>query len=369
MTSHEAMIEIPNHIQDLKSYKPGKPIPEIIAEFGLDRTAILWNNENNFGASPKALDAIKAVAERSSFYPDPLCWQLRSDIAQMLGRTGENIIVGNGSESVFNYILQAFFEEDDELLTSEGTFVAIYIWSKANNVPVVTCPLTDQYGFDLDALLAKIGPKTKGIYISNPNNPTGTMIPREQLLRFLDQVPKEVMVLVDEAYYEYANDLAETYPDSTTLNYPNLITLRTFSKAYGIAGIRIGYGVGIPELIAPLMKVKLTFEPSNLAQAAAIGALKDDAFLERTVANNTSGLRYFYEQLGLLNLKYLPSFGNFVMLDLGTEERVQTLFQALMRKGVFVRPLPAFGLSHCLRITVGTPEENEWCIEKLREVL
>ncbi len=363
------MIETPKHIQDLKSYKPGKPIPEIVQEFGLGRTAILWNNENNFGAAPKALEAIQNASANSFLYPDPACLQLRGDIAALVGRKTDNIIVGNGSESVFNYILQAYFTGDDELLTSEGTFVAIYIWAKAHNVPVVKCPLTKEYGFDLEGILQRIGPKTKAVYLSNPNNPSGAMITRDELIQFIERVPQEVMVLVDEAYFEYAQDLTEAYPDSTRLDYPNLITLRTFSKAYGIAGIRIGYGVGTPELIAPLMKVKLTFEPSNLAQAAAIGALTDEEFLEKTVANNTRGLRYFYDAFSEMGLNYIPSFGNFVMIDFETADRAQALFEALMRKGVFVRQLPAFGLPHCIRITIGTPEENEWCVEKLREVL
>ena len=362
------MISIPENIENLKSYKPGKPISEIVRDYGLEKTAVLWNNENNLGASPKALAAVEASMKESFLYPDPACILLRTRIAEGVGRSMDEVIVGNGSESVFNYILNAFFEDDEELLTSEGTFVAIYIWAKANNVPLSLVPLTKDYGYDLEGILNQIGPKTKAIYLSNPNNPTGAMISYEELDGFMQKVPKNILVIVDEAYCEYARDLASDYPDSTRMNYDNLITLRTFSKAYGIAAIRIGYGIGPTSLIEPLMKVKLTFEPSNLAQAAGVGALEDTEFLDRTVRSNSDGMRYFTEEFGKLGLKYIPSYGNFMMIDLENAERVQDTFQSLMKKGVFVRPLPAFGLPHCLRITIGTQEENEMCVAALKEI-
>lgn len=363
------MINIPENIERLKSYKPGKPLEEIIEEYGLTRTAILWNNENNLGASPKAMKAVQEAVNGSNYYPDPACRELRTAIADRVGKSMENIIVGNGSESVFNYMLGAFFNPGDELLTSEGTFVAIYIWAQANNVPCITVPMTNTYGFDLDAIKRHITDRTKVIYLSNPNNPTGAMIAESELRSFLQDLRNDIIVVVDEAYYEYAVDLSEEYPDSTQLDFPNLITLRTFSKAYGIAGIRIGYGVGPEELIEPLMKVKLTFEPSNVAQAAGIGALSDDAFLAESVRLNSEGIAYFYREFERLGLKYFKSAGNFVMIDLETPERVQEIYSELKRRGVFVRPLTAFRLPHCLRITVGLPDENEFCIEMLDEVM
>lgn len=364
-----AMINIPENIERLKSYKPGKPLEEIIREYGLTRTAILWNNENNLGASPKALEAIEKTLKGSNYYPDPACRELRCAIADRVGKKMENVIVGNGSESVFNYMLGAFFNPGDELLTSEGTFVAIYIWAQANNVPCITVPMTEHYGFDLDAIKGRITDRTKVIYLSNPNNPTGAMISERELRNFLQDLRDDIIVVVDEAYYEYAVDLSSEYPDSTKLDFPNLITLRTFSKAYGIAGIRIGYGIGPKELIEPLMKVKLTFEPSNVAQAAGIGALSDDAFLSESVRLNSEGIRYFYREFERMGLRYFKSAGNFVMIDLGSSERVQEIYSRLMRRGVFVRPLVAFHLPHCLRISVGLKEENEFCISALEAVL
>lgn len=363
------MINIPENIERLKSYKPGKPLEEIIEEFGLTKTAILWNNENNLGASPLAMDEVKKVVSGSNYYPDPACRELRTAIANRVGQKMENIIVGNGSESVFNYMLSAFFNPNDELLTSEGTFVAIYIWAQANNVPCVTVPMTSDYGFDLDLIKQSVTANTKVIYLSNPNNPTGAMISESDLRSFLTGLRDDIIVVVDEAYFEYAQDLSPDYPDSSRLDFPNLITLRTFSKAYGIAGIRIGYGIGPEELIEPLMKVKLTFEPSNVAQAAGIGALRDDAFLEKSIRGNTEGIHYFYREFERLGLRFFPSAGNFVMIDFGTQERVQEIYLAMMKQGVFVRPLTAFRLPHCLRITVGLQEENEFCVEVLEQVL
>lgn len=361
------MVKIPQNIEDLKSYKPGKPIDQIIEEYGLTETAILWNNENNFGPSPKAMEHLTNSISNSHLYPDPACLELRGLIADKNGVNIENVAVGNGSESIFNNLFNSFFESGDELLTCEGTFVAVYIWAQANKVKVKTVPLTDTYNFDLDALIDNIDDKTKAIYLSNPNNPTGAMISGNELVKFIEKVPSHVIVIVDEAYYEYAVDLSSDYPDSTQMRYDNVLTLRTFSKAYGIAAIRIGYAIASERMIEALMKVKLTFEPSNVAQAAGIGAIQDTDYLKKTVENNTHELHYYYRELHKLGYKYIPSYANFIMLDLESPERVNVLFEELMKRGVFVRPLRAFGLPHCLRITVGLPTENRLCLKALSE--
>lgn len=362
------MITIPKNIEELKSYKPGKPLPQIIEELKLDKVAVLWNNENNFGPSPKALEAISGSLDNSHLYPDPICSELRTLLAQKWNRAFDEVAVGNGSESIFNNLFNAFFEEGQELLTCEGTFVAVYIWAKANNIKVETVPLHEGYGFDLDALLASITQKTKAIYLSNPNNPTGAMIPEKDLRKFIEKVPQNVLVIVDEAYFEFAQDLSTEYPNSANFDYENVITLRTFSKAYGIAAIRIGYAIGHKKLIEAIMKVKLTFEPSNLAQAAGIGALSDEEYLASTISNNSEEIKKYYRAFDELGITYITSFGNFIMIDLSAEDRVQFFFDELMKRGVFVRPLKAFGLAHCLRITIGTPSENQMCIEAVRQV-
>lgn len=362
------MLEIPGNIQELKSYKPGKPLKQIIEEYALTETAVLWNNENNFGPSPLAMEYVQKAMANSHLYPDPVCTELRQLIAAKNGRSFDEVAVGNGSESIFNNLFNAFFNRGEELLTCEGTFVAVYIWAKANKVNVKTVPLTSTYNFDLKGLLKGIDQQTKAIYLSNPNNPTGAMIPEKELIDFIEQVPKHILVIVDEAYFEFGKDLSNDYPDSSRYTYENVLTLRTFSKAYGIAAIRIGYAIGNKRLIEAIMKVKLTFEPSNLAQAAGIGAIQDEAYLQQTIDNNTRELHYYYNELHKMGFNYIPSYANFVMLDLGSEETVQYYFEELMKRGVFVRPLRAFGLPHCLRITVGLQEENRLCIQALQQV-
>ncbi len=361
------MIEIPQNITELKSYKPGKPIQEIIADLGLKETAVLWNNENNFGPSPKALEEVSRVLGNSHLYPDPVSLELRKRIAKLNNREVEEVVVGNGSEEIFNNLFNAFFSPGEELLTCTGTFVAVYIWAKANKVPVHTVPLTAEYRFDPEALYEAISPKTKAIYLANPNNPTGAIIEEKELRDFLDKIPSNIIVVVDEAYFEFAQDISPNYPDTSGWHYDNLITLRTFSKAYGIAAIRIGYALAKPALIEALAKVKLTFAPSNLAQAAGNGAIQDDAFLHKTISNNTAELKSFCEELENMGFRYVPSFGNFVMLEMASADQVQAYFHELMKRGVFVRPLPAFGLPHCMRITIGLPEENQLCIRALKE--
>ncbi|MCB0480721.1 MAG: histidinol-phosphate transaminase [Flavobacteriales bacterium] len=361
------MVRIPENIENLKSYKPGKPIDQIIEEFGLKETAILWNNENNFGPSPLAMEYLQKSMANSHLYPDPACLELRGLIAKKNQVLIGNVAVGNGSESLFNNLFNSFFEVGDELLTCAGTFVAVYIWAQANKVKVNTVPLTSTYNFDLDALAKRVDKKTKAIYLSNPNNPTGAMISGEEMVNFIKKIPPEVIIVVDEAYYEYAVDLSPDYPDTTAYRYDNVITLRTFSKAYGIAAIRIGYAIASERMIDALMKVKLTFEPSNVAQAAGIGAIQDEKYLRNTVENNTHELHYYYRELHKLGYNFIPSYANFVMLDLGNPESVQILFEELMKRGVFVRVLRAFGLPHCLRITVGLPEENRLCLKALAE--
>ncbi len=362
-------IELPEHIKNLKGYKPGKPISELIAENNWEQTAILWNNENPMGSSSKAKDAIITAFEGSNFYPDPLSLKLRGKLAERLGKQTENIIVGNGSEGLLLNILKAFCSGKEEVLTSSGSFVIIYIWSQINNTPLVQIPLTADYRLDLEGIAAGIGENTKVIYLSNANNPTGAMITREELTRFMEVVPEHILVVLDEAYFEFSVTLTDDFPDGTQLNYSNIIVLRTFSKAYGIAASRIGYGIASKEIIQPLLNVKLTFEPSNLAQAAGIGALDDEQFLKKTMDNNTAGINYFYQEFDRLRLNYVPSFANFVMIDFGTKQKVDLIVEQLMSHGVFVRPLGGSGLPHCIRISVGRREENNYCIEILEQVL
>jgi histidinol-phosphate aminotransferase len=256
--------------------------------------------------------------------------------------------------------------DDDEVLTSEGTFVGFYVLARSRGVKMVTVPLKE-YHFDLKAIAAEINEHTKIVYLANPNNPTGTIFTKHEFDEFMKHVPSHVLIILDEAYFEYAKDNPK-YPDSMHYRYDNVITLRTFSKIYGLAGIRIGYGFAHDELITNLLKVKLPFEPSTLAQAAGIGALRDTAFLHRALEVNAEGMKYVVHELKELGFTVVPSDANFVMCPLESAEAVNELYNEMLKLGVIIRPLPAFRLPHCVRITIGTMAENERLINSMESI-
>jgi len=360
------MVHIPENIQALNSYKPGKPIEEIVADLQLKEWAILWNNENNLGPSPKAIEAIERETQNLHAYPDPASVALRTSIAKVYQCSIENVVVDNGSESLLDNIFRSFMSDGNELLTCEGTFVALYIWAKANNRKLRKLPLGRGYRFDVKRIVESITPETKAIYIANPNNPTGTIITKDELDEMIQLVPKEVLVIIDEAYFSYANSLTDDYPDSFSLRHSNVITLRTFSKAYGLAGMRIGFALGPKDLIEAMTKVKMTFAPSNIAQAAALAALEDQEHMQRALELNKKALTDFYLALHEAELDYIPSYANFVMVDIKTEEKAKQFADELLKKGVFIRHLKAFGLPHCVRISTGTDKENQLFIRSVK---
>lgn len=364
----EFNIQIPDHISSLRAYQPGKTIPQLQEEFGWEKVSILWNNENTLGYSPKSRQAVIDAYNGINYYPDPLSIQLREKLAEKHNKSIYQIFVGNGSESVLMLAIRAMCSGDDEFLTSEGGFMIIYNWAKINNVRCVTTPMTGQYGFDLEAIKNRINRNTKIIYLANANNPTGTMLSRSALEEFIQQVPDHILIIVDEAYFEFSAALSDDFPDSTLWSYPNVLSLRTFSKAYGIAGARIGYGVAHQKIIESMMKAKLTFEPTALAQAAGLGALEDTDFVLKTIENNNKGMQYFFGEFDHLRVNYIPSYANFVMTEWGSKSEVMRLFNALMKDGVLVRPLPP-PLDHCLRISIGRPEENKHFINSLKNIL
>ena len=264
-------------------------------------------------------------------------------------------------------IIRTFLCDDDEVLTSAGTFVGLYVLAKSRGVRLVTVPLHD-YRFDLAGIAAAITARTKIIYLANPNNPTGTIFTTAEFDAFMARVPEHVLIILDEAYFEYARD-NPVYPDSMHYRYDNVITLRTFSKAYGLAGVRIGYGFAHDALIGNLLKVKLPFEPSTLAQAAGIGALRDDDFLRETIRINSAGREFLLPALRDLGLTVVPTEANFFLVPLDSEPAAVHLYEQLLRLGVIIRPLRAFGLPHCVRITIGTREQNVILVNCLRTVL
>jgi histidinol-phosphate aminotransferase len=334
-------------------------------QYGLTRIAKLASNENPLGASPKAIEAMARTLAGLNLYPNGGL-DLREVLAEQFELKLENVIAGSGSEGIMSNIIRAFLCDEDEVLTTDAAFIGFQVLARSRGVTYRTVPYRDWH-YDLQALAAHINERTKIIYLANPNNPTGTIFTRHQFDEFYRHVPERVLIILDEAYFEYAKDNPR-YPDSMHYRYDNVITLRTFSKAYGLAGARIGYGFAHEELIRNLLKVKLPFEPSTPAQAAGIAALADPEFLHRSLELNARGLRFLAEGLQDLGMTVVPSQANFLMTVLPTEEEASRTFEELLAQGVVVRPLNAFGLPHCLRVSTGTDEDNRFCVDGWRRV-
>ncbi|MGA9120835.1 MAG: histidinol-phosphate transaminase [Bacteroidota bacterium] len=357
---------VPPYIESLEPYKPGKPISELQRETGLKSIIKLASNENPIGPSPRAIQSMQEHLTDLHLYPNGGL-DLREVLAAQFRLKVMNVICGSGSEGIMSVIIRAFLCDDDEVLTSEGTFVGFYVLARSRGVKLVTVPLR-QYHFDLAAIAGAINAHTKIIYLANPNNPTGTIFTAEEFDAFIKKVPEHVLIILDEAYFEYAKD-NPVYPDSMHYRYDNVITLRTFSKAYGLAGIRIGYGFAHDRLITNILKVKLPFEPSTLAQAAGIGALGDVEFLKRTLDMNAAGKAVLIPALQRLGLTVIPTEANFVLLPLESESMVNSVYQELLAQGIIIRPLRSFGLPHCVRITIGTLEQIEILVDRLKPIL
>lgn len=354
---------VPPYIESLRPYEPGRTIESVKQQYGLTRVAKLASNENPLGPSPKAVEAMTRSLPGLHLYPNGGL-DLRRVLAEQFDLKIENVIAGSGSEGIMSNIIRAFLCDDDEVLTTEAAFIGFQVLAKSRGVAYRTVPYRDWH-YDLPALAAEINPRTKIIYLANPNNPTGTIFTRAQFDEFYRHVPERVLIILDEAYFEYAQDNPR-YPDSMHYRYDNVITLRTFSKIYGLAGARIGYGFAHEELIRNLLKVKLPFEPSTPAQAAGIAALADKEFLHRSLELNARGIRYLTTALEEMGLRVVPSDANFVMVVLPSSEDATQIFEQLLQQGVVVRPLGAFGLPHCLRISTGTDEDNQLCISAIR---
>jgi histidinol-phosphate aminotransferase len=357
---------VPSYIESLRPYEAGRTIESVRKQYGLSHVAKLASNENPLGVSPKAVEAMVKVVNGLNIYPNG-GRDLREVLARAYDLKVENVIAGSGSEGIMSNIIRAFLCDEDEVLTTEAAFIGFQVLAKSRGVKYRTVPYRDWH-YDLPALAALINANTKIIYLANPNNPTGTIFTRHQFDEFYKHVPERVLIILDEAYFEYAKDNPR-YPDSMHYRYDNVITLRTFSKIYGLAGARIGYGFAHEELIRNLLKVKLPFEPSSTAQAAGIGALADQEFLHRSLELNARGLSYLTEGLREMGLTVVPSQANFVMTVLPTEQDAARVFEELLTQGVVVRPLAAFGLPNCLRIlriSTGTDPDNRLCIEALK---
>ncbi len=366
-------MKIPDYIKNLKPYVPGRPIEEIQKEYCLRKIHKIASNENPLGPSPKAIESMLKVTDGLNRYPDIGAMELRGKIAEKFNVDIENIAVGNGSEGIMANILRSFLDTGDEMISSKATFIGFQVLAKGRaNKYIEVSMIENEYRFDLNEILKNINNRTKIIYLCNPNNPTGTIFTKDEFEDFIKKVPERILIILDEAYFEYAENHSE-YPDSMKYRLDNVITLRTFSKIYGIAGARIGYGFGEKALIETIMKVKLPFEPGNLAQAGAIGALDDVDFIEKSKRLNREGYNYFIKELENISkekkFKIIPSYANFIMLDLGTHERVNQINELLLKEGVIIRPLIAFGLPHCIRVTMGLEEENQAFIKSFKKYI
>lgn len=360
---------VPFNIRDLSPYVAGKTIAEVEEEYQPPQISKLASNENRMGCSPDVEpEVIKAMQEIQD-YPDPASGQLREVLAEINNVNPENILVAAGSESVIAILCRTFFLNNEEAITADATFVGFFVQANVRGISIKKVPVTNDYRYDLDAMADMISDRTKMIYIANPNNPTGTYVTDSEFKRFMRRVPKDVLVVMDEAYFEYAREVSD-YPHSLDYEYDNIITLRTFSKAYGLAGFRIGYAIASEEIIANMMKTKLTFEPTTPAQAAALAALGDQKFIKKTrdtVEKNKQRLYQFFEKH---EVSYVPSISNSVMMILPNEQQAIDFTQAMLEEGVILRRIHAFGLPNCVRITIGRKKEMkhfEHSFEKVRE--
>ncbi|MAZ48270.1 MAG: histidinol-phosphate transaminase [Halobacteriovoraceae bacterium] len=359
---------IPDYLEKLQVYQAGKPIHEVAREKGLTHISKLASNENPLGPSPFAIREMTNALWDVHRYPDMHATDLKTALAELYKVKKENIILGNGSEGIMGYIARAFIQPGEEVLTAEKTFIGFHILATAAGAKVVTVPRTADMRYDVKELAKAVNENTKVLYIANPDNPTGTYITEHEFDYLMQFVPKHTIVILDEAYFEFAQSTWD-YPDSMKYRYDNVITLRTFSKAYGLGGIRVGYGFANEEFIAALHKVKLPFEPSLIAQKGAVGALKDYPHLERTIRNNT---KRYYETLKFLdqrNFRPIRSITNFISFRTGSEAASDHLFNELLNRGVIIRPLKANKLPDWVRVSIGLKEEMKHFFSAMDDIL
>ena len=347
-------------------YSPGKPIDEVKRELGLSEVVKLASNENPLGPSPKAIAAVKAAAEEMHLYPDGAAYDLKQAISAKFGVPHNRVVVGNGSDEIIHMLgLVMLSGPEDEVIVGEPSFVRYDAAAHLAPSKLIKVPLDSDYRHDLSAMAARVTPNTKMVFVANPNNPTGTVVGRREVDAFLRDVPSDVLLILDEAYLEFAEHL-EDYPASTLyLDRPNVVGLRTFSKTHGLAGIRVGYGF-VPEWLSDAIdRAREPFDVNALAQAAGIAALSDTEHVRRTLENNTRGMKRLNEFLVAHGARPVESYANFVLADFGRPAR--PLFDQLLRQGVIVRPGDVLGCPNCLRISIGTDEEMSKLLSALEQ--
>ncbi len=356
------MITVSDNIQSITPYVPGKPIEELERELGISGSIKLASNENPLGPSPKAVVSIKKAVEGLNRYPDGSGFYLSQALAKKCGVDLSQVILGNGSNELIELIVRTFVQPGEEIISADPSFVVYKLITQAAGGTIVIVPCTNMR-HDLDIMAGRITPKTKIVFIANPNNPTGTMNTKAEMDRFMAHVPDHVLVAVDEAYYEYVTH-AE-YPDS--LDYlkddRNIIALRTFSKIYGLAGLRIGYGITTAWIAEMMNKVRQPFNTNSLGQIGALAALSDRKHVEKSIAINNEGKQYLYQSLGQLDVAFIPTEANFILFETALDGK--EVYTALLKQGVIIRPMGG----KRLRVTIGLPEENKRFIAELEKIL
>ncbi len=354
-------------LKTLPVYQPGRPIEEVARELNLPADSIIKvaSNENPFGPSPLALAAMQKAITGVNLYPDGNAFYLKQKLAAKLGIETTNLILGNGSNEIIEFVSHALLTPGDDVVVSQFCFAIYPIVAKMFGANLVIIPAKD-HGHDLPAMLKAITPKTRIVFVANPNNPTGTLAPREEVIQFVNEVPDDVLLVMDEAYIEFLDDAVDLVPLIRLGVRKNLILMRTFSKIYGLAGLRIGYGIGNPEFISALEKTRQPFNINSLAQAAALAALDDDEHVCKTRSNNFAGLEFFRRAFRDLKLEFVPSFANFILVRVGEGQKV---FDVMQKQGVIVRPMGGYQLPEWIRISIGTPQENERSLNVLKSVI
>jgi histidinol-phosphate aminotransferase len=356
-----------NDLKSLPVYLPGRPIEEVARELGLAPEAIikLASNENPLGPSRLAVAALRKAVAGVNLYPDGSAFYLKQKLAARLGLTPAHLLLGNGSNEVLEVLGHALLSPDTEVVVSQYCFAVYPIVTALFGAKLVSVPAKN-YGHDLEAMLAAITPKTALVFVANPNNPTGTAVSPEALAGFLNRVPPQVVVALDEAYVEFLERPLDLVKEIREGSRTNVILMRTFSKIYGLAGLRLGYGIGAPIFIAELEKIRQPFNVNVLAQAAALAALDDQAHADRTRRVTTRGLKFYAREFRKLGLEFVPSSANFILVRVGEGARV---FDQLQKAGVIVRPMASYDLPEWVRISIGTPKQNERCLAALKTVL
>jgi len=348
------------------SYVAGKPIEETKRQLGLKEVIKLASNENALGPSPKALRALSKAALTINRYPDAQSFYLKRRLAKVLNIGTDNLVLGNGSDELIDIIIKTFVEDDENIITADTTFLEYEIIASVNNRKVTKVPLR-YFKYDLESIKKKIDKKTKLIFIANPNNPTGTYITKFELDDFMADLPDNVLLVLDEAYDTFID--VNDYPNSKKYlsKHKNIIVLKTFSKAYGLAGLRIGYVIADAELSSYMERVRQPFNINSLAQAGALAALDDKDFLRKTRTTVLDGKRYLYDNLKKLGIAYVPSVANFILIDVGQD--CVEFFNKMLKFGVIVRDMKQYGLKNFIRVTVGTKKENVRFIRVLKKIL